>query len=60
MDLKLILKIIFYTFGIGLPILIVVLEIFKKRENKLGSILSKCLISVIIFLIFYIVKVGGI
>lgn len=58
--MKLLLNILFYIFGIGLPILIILVAIIKKSKNKKRNIINKFLMSVIIFLIFYIVKVGGI
>lgn len=55
-----ILDILFYCFGIFLPIVVVLVALLKKSKNKLRNIINKLLIAVIIFLIFYMVKVGGI
>lgn len=53
--MKVLLNIIFYILGVGLPIAVIVVAILKKI-----NIVNKVLIAVIIFLIFYMVKVGGI
>ena len=53
--MKFLLNIIFYILGVGLPIAVIVVAILKKI-----NIVNKVLIAVIIFLIFYMVKVGGI
>ena len=58
--MKLFFNIIFYIFGIGLPILVVLVAISKKIKKKRINILNKFLIAVMIFLIFYMLKVGGI
>lgn len=58
--MKVLLNIIFYVLGVGLPVVIVLVAILKKSKNKRRNVLNKVLIAVIIFLIFYIVKVGGI
>ena len=58
--MKYILNLIFYIFGVILPIFIVLVAIFKRSRKKSRNIFNKLLIAVIIFLIFYIVKVGGI
>ena len=56
--MKLFLNILFYVLGIGLPITIILVAFFKNRKRE--NIFNKVLIAGIIFLIFYIVKVGGI
>ena len=58
--MKILLSTIFYIFGIGLPILVITVAILKKIKNRKTYILNKVLIAVIIFLIFYMLKVGGI
>lgn len=58
--MKVLLNIIFYILGLGLPIAIVIVALLKKSKNKKRNVLNKVLIAVIIFLIFYMVKVGGI
>lgn len=58
--MKVLLNIIFYVLGVGLPVVIVLVAILKKSKNKSRNVLNKVLIAVIIFLIFYMVKVGGI
>lgn len=58
--MKILLNIIFYILGVGLPIAIIIVAMLKKCKNKKRNVLNKVLIAVIIFLIFYMVKVGGI
>ena len=58
--MKLFLNIIFYIFGCFLPIIVIIVAIFKKFIKRKVNVLNKILIAGIIFLIFYIVKVGGI
>ena len=58
--MKLIIDIIFYIFGIGLPVLVILVAIAKKIKKKNINIINKVIIAVIIFLIFYMLKVGGI
>ena len=58
--MKFLLNIIFYILGVGLPITIIIVAFFKNSKNKKRNVLNKVLIAVIIFLIFYMVKVGGI
>lgn len=58
--MKFVLDIIFYVCGVFLPILVVVVALIKKSKSKKRNLLNKFLIAGIIFLIFYIVKVGGI
>ena len=58
--MKYIINIIFYVLGIGLPLLVIFVAIIKKCKKKNINILNKVLLSIIIFLIFYMVKVGGI
>lgn len=58
--MKVLLNIIFYVLGVGLPIVIILVAIFKKSRNKRRNLLNKVLVAVIIFLIFYMVKVGGV
>lgn len=58
--MKVLLNIIFYILGLGLPIAIVIVALLKRSKNKKRNVLNKVLIAVIIFLIFYMVKVGGI
>lgn len=53
------LNIIFYIFGIGLPMLVICVAFFKKSKRKLINIIEKSIIAVIIFAIFYIVRLGG-
>ena len=50
-----VLNIIFYIFGIIIPSVIILLSVFVYKKN----IKRNTLISVIIFLLFYILKVGG-
>ena len=58
--MKILLNTIFYILGVGLPIIIVIVAFLKNSKNKKRNVLNKVLIAVIIFLIFYMVKVGGI
>lgn len=58
--MKSVINIVFYCFGCFLPILVILVALFKKFNNRNINVLNKILISVIIFLIFYMVKVGGI
>lgn len=58
--MKILLNIIFYILGVGFPIAIIIVALLKKSKNKKRNVLNKVLIAVIIFLIFYMVKVGGI
>ncbi len=58
--MKVLLNIIFYILGVGLPITVIVVAVLKKIKNRKINIVNKVLIAVIIFLIFYMVKVGGI
>ena len=58
--MKNLINIIFYVFGIGLPLCIILLAFLKKNKSNKKIFFNKLLIAVIIFLIFYIVKVGGI
>ena len=58
--MKIVFNMIFYIFGCFLPILVIVVAMFKKIKKKNINVLNKILIAGIIFLIFYIVKVGGI
>ena len=53
-----ILNLLFYIFGVGIPILILFITITNKSKRK--NLFNTLLISVIIFLVFYIVKIGGI
>ena len=54
------LNIIFYLFGVCFPLLIIIVALFKKSRIKRKNIIDKTIKAVIIFVIFYIVKVGGI
>lgn len=58
--MKFVINLIFYVLGVLLPILIIVFAITRPSKNKMKNIVNKSLLSVIIFLIFYILKVGGI
>ena len=58
--MKILLNIIFYILGVGFPITIIIVALLKKSKNKKRNVLNKVLIAVIIFLIFYMVKIGGI
>ncbi len=58
--MKLFFNILFYILGIFVPILIIVVALLKKAKGKKINILNKLLIAVIIFLVLYMVKVGGI
>jgi len=58
--MKILLNIIFYLFGVAFPLLIIFVAIFKKSRIKRKNIIDKTIKAVIIFIIFYIVKVGGI
>ena len=50
----------FYICGICLPLIVIVIALFKSKFKFNKNIINKLLIAVIIFLIFYILKVGGI
>ena len=50
----------FYVCGICLPLIVIVIALFKSKFKFNKNIINKLLIAVIIFLIFYILKVGGI
>lgn len=56
--INVIVNVLFYLFGIGLPLLIIVVATFKKSNNKLRNIIEKVIIAVIIFGIFYIIRLG--
>ena len=56
--MKSIIDIIFYIFGIVLPLIIIFVALFKKSKHKLSNIIEKTIIAVIIFGIFYILKMG--
>lgn len=58
--MKFVINLIFYVLGVLLPILIIVFAITRPSKNKMKNIVNKSLLAVIIFLIFYILKVGGI
>ena len=58
--MKFVINLIFYVLGVLLPILIIVFAITRPSKNKIKNIVNKSLLAVIIFLIFYILKVGGI
>lgn len=58
--MKFVINLIFYILGVLLPILIIVFAITRPSKNKMKNIVNKSLLAVIIFLIFYILKVGGI
>lgn len=58
--MKFVINLIFYVLGVLLPILIIVFAITRPSKNKVKNIVNKSLLAVIIFLIFYILKVGGI
>lgn len=58
--MKFVINLIFYVLGVLLPILIFVFAITRPSKNKIKNIVNKSLLAVIIFLIFYILKVGGI
>ena len=51
---------IFYVFGICLPLIVIIVSLLKSNFKINKNVVNKLLIAVIIFLIFYIVKVGGI
>lgn len=58
--MKNLFNIIFYLFGICLPLIIIVVALVKSKLKFNRNVVNKVLIAVIIFLIFYILKVGGI
>lgn len=58
--MKNLFNILFYLFGICLPFIIIVVALVKSKFKFNKDIVNKVLIAVIIFLIFYILKVGGI
>lgn len=58
--MEFVINLIFYVLGVLLPILIIVFAITRPSKNKIKNIVNKSLLAVIIFLIFYILKVGGI
>lgn len=58
--MKNLFNILFYLFGICLPFIIIVVALVKSKFKFNKDIVNKILIAVIIFLIFYILKVGGI
>ena len=58
--MKFVINLIFYVLRVLLPILIIVFAITRPSKNKIKNIVNKSLLAVIIFLIFYILKVGGI
>lgn len=58
--MKNLFNIIFYLFGICLPLIIIVVALVKSKFKFNRNVVNKVLIAVIIFLIFYILKVGGI
>ncbi len=58
--MKNLFNILFYLFGICLPFIIIVVALVKSKFKFNKNIVNKVLIAVIIFLIFYILKVGGI
>lgn len=58
--MKFVINLIFYIFGLGLPILVILFALVRPSRNKMKNIVNKSLLAVIIFLIFYILKVGGI
>ena len=51
---------IFYMFGVCLPLIVIIVALFKSKFKFNKKVVNKVLIAVIIFLIFYILKVGGI
>lgn len=51
---------IFYMFGVCLPLIVIVVALFKSKFKFNKKVFNKVLIAVIIFLIFYILKVGGV
>ena len=55
-----IINIIFYIVGVGLPITILIYASIKPSKNKRKNFLNKLFVAVIIFLIFYILRIGGI
>lgn len=55
-----IFNILFYLFGICLPFLVIVVALIKSNFRINRNVVNKSLIAVIIFLIFYILKVGGV
>ena len=56
--MKTFINILFYIFGIFLPLCILLVSLVKKKKNI--KLFNKLVISVIIFLIFYMLKLGGI
>ena len=56
--MKYIIDIIYYVLGIGLPLLIILVALFKKSKHRISNIVEKTIIAVIIFGIFYILKLG--
>lgn len=58
--MKNLFNILFYLFGICLPFIIIVVALVKSKFKFNKNVVNKVLIAVIIFLIFYILKVGGI
>ena len=55
-----IINIVFYVFGIALPIIIIFYSLIKSNNNKKIFILKNLLIAGIIFLLFYFLKLGGV
>lgn len=51
---------IFYMFGVCLPLIVIIVALFKSKFKFNKKVVNKVLIAVIIFLIFYILKVGGV
>lgn len=58
--MKNLFNILFYLFGICLPFIIIVVALVKSKFKFNKNVVNKVLIAIIIFLIFYILKVGGI
>lgn len=58
--MKNLFNILFYLFGICLTFIIIVVALVKSKFKFNKNVVNKVLIAVIIFLIFYILKVGGI
>lgn len=42
--MKLFLNLLFYIFGIAIPILVVLVAIFKKSKNKIHNVINKLLL----------------
>lgn len=53
--MKLFVNILFYLFGVGVPILIIFVAILKKKKSNL---IKKTALAIIIFIFFYIIKFG--